>query len=108
MEGLVLQHLRAWQGYSKEKFEIFFWRTKAGLEVDFIIYGEGGFWAIEVKNSEKVASKDVHGLLHFQEDYPECKLILLHRGKEKWVEKGVLCFPVETFLRGITPDVLLF
>lgn len=108
LEGLVLQHLRAWQGYSKEKFEIFFWRTKAGLEVDFIIYGEGGFWAIEVKNSEKVSSKDVHGLLHFQEDYPECKLILLHRGKEKWIEKGVLCFPVETFLRGITPDVPLF
>ena len=62
----------------------------------------------EVKNSDKVSSKDVRGLLHFQEDYSECKLILLHRGKEQWVEKGVLCFPVETFLRRMTPNIALF
>ena len=108
LESLVLQHLKAWQGYCKDKFEIFFWRTKAGLEVDFIIYGETGFWAIEVKNGEKVSSKDVRGLLHFQEDYPECKLILLHRGKDKWMEKGVLCFPVETFLSQVLPNAPLF
>jgi predicted AAA+ superfamily ATPase len=108
LEGLVLQHLRAWCDYSKKKFEIFYWRTKAGLEVDFIVYGEGGFWAIEVKNSGKVSSKDVRGLLHFQEDYPESKLILLHRGAEKWMEKGVLCFPCETFLKQMIPDMTLF
>lgn len=104
LEGLVLQHLKAWCDYSKGKYQIAYWRTKAGLEVDFIVYGEDGFWAIEVKNSTKVFSKDVRGLLHFQEDYPECKTVLLYRGTEPFIENGVLCMPCEQFLRQITPN----
>jgi predicted AAA+ superfamily ATPase len=104
LEGLVLQHLRAWCDYSKGHSQIFYWRTKAGLEVDFIIYGEDIFFAIEVKNSKKVSSKDVRGLLHFKEDYPECKLLLLYRGEERMMEAGVLCMPCEEFLKQITPN----
>ncbi len=37
LEGLVYQHLRAWNDYLDEPNELFFWRTKSGLEVDFII-----------------------------------------------------------------------
>ncbi|MES2200111.1 MAG: DUF4143 domain-containing protein, partial [Chlamydiota bacterium] len=108
LEGLVFQHLKAWCDYSKGTWEIFYWRTKAGLEVDFIIYGETGFWAIEVKNNSKVFSKDVRGLLHFTEDYPECKTLLLYRGKEKFLEKGVLCMSCEAFLQELTPDIPIF
>jgi predicted AAA+ superfamily ATPase len=45
VETLVAQHLRAWLSYSRAEGELFFWRTKSGLEVDFIIYGEIGFYA---------------------------------------------------------------
>jgi predicted AAA+ superfamily ATPase len=108
LEGLVLQHLRAWCDYSKGRFQIFYWRTKAGLEVDFVVYGEEAFWAIEVKNSTKIFPGDVRGLLHFKEDYPECKTLLLYRGQEKIVEKGVLCVPCEEFLKQILPNQPLF
>lgn len=104
LEGLVLQHLIAWCDYSKGKHQISYWRTKAGLEVDFIIYGEGVFWAIEVKNNSKISTKDVRGLLHFKEDYPECKTLLLYRGKDRIVENGVLCIPCDEFLKSITPN----
>lgn len=107
LEGLVLQHLRAWCDYSSGKFEIFYWRTKAGLEVDFIVYGEKCFWAIEVKNSSKVHSKDVRGLKHFQEDYPEAQAILLYRG-ERLIEEGVLCLPIEEFLKNLRPNAALW
>ena len=40
LEGLVFQHLRAYCDYSDDKNKIFYWRTKAGVEVDFIVYGE--------------------------------------------------------------------
>ena len=70
MEGLVAQHLRAWIAYSKGDRTLHFWRTKAGLEVDFIVYGEDTFLAIEVKRSRNVSSKDVRPLLAFREDYP--------------------------------------
>lgn len=104
LEGLVLQHLRAWCDYSRGKFEIFYWRTKAGLEVDFIVYGENCFWAFEVKNSSKVHSKDVRALRHFKEDYPEAQAILLYRG-ERLVEDGILCLPCEEFLKNLKPNV---
>jgi len=39
LEGLVAQHLRAWIDYSRNGCELYFWRTRAGTEVDFVIYG---------------------------------------------------------------------
>jgi uncharacterized protein len=104
IEGLVLQHLKAWCDYSSGKYQISYWRTKAGLEVDFIIYGEGGFWAIEVKNNKKVFSSDLRGLKHFSEDYPECTPLLLYRGKDKLMEDGILCMPCEDFLKQLIPN----
>ncbi len=63
--------------------------------------------AIEVKNNTKVFSTDVRGLVHFKEDYPECKTVLLYRGKDKVVEKGVLCLPCDEFLKQIVPGTSL-
>lgn len=105
LEGLVFQHLRAWIHYTKGRYDLFFWRTKAGLEVDFIIYGEKGFWSIEVKNSRNVSPEDVRGLNHFIEDYPEAKPLLLYRGP-KIEYKNVLCLPVEQFLKQLQPNNL--
>lgn len=99
LEGLVFQHLQAWCDYSKGKYQIYYWRTKAGLEVDFIVYGENTFWAIEIKNNTKVFTSDLRGLKHFKEDYPECKPILLYRGNEKLMEDGIMCMPCEEFLK---------
>jgi predicted AAA+ superfamily ATPase len=103
LEGLVLQHLRAWSHYTKGRHDLYFWRTKAGLEVDFIIYGEESFWAIEVKNSRIVSPKDVRGLLHFIEDYPEAKPLLIYRGP-RMKYKNILCLPVEQFLKQLQPN----
>ncbi len=36
LEGLVAQHLRAWVDYSDGAAKLFFWRTRAGSEVDFV------------------------------------------------------------------------
>jgi predicted AAA+ superfamily ATPase len=103
LEGLVLQHLRAWSHYTKGRHDLHFWRTKAGLEVDFIIYGEKGFWALEVKNSRTVSPDDVRGLLHFTQDYPDAKPLILYRGP-KIEYKNVLCLPVEQFLKQLQPN----
>lgn len=104
MEGLVAQHLRAWIAYSKGERTLHFWRTKAGLEVDFIVYGEDAFLAIEVKRSRTVSSKDVRPLLAFREDYPQAKACLLYGGRERLKVNGVLCLSCEEFLRGLVPD----
>jgi predicted AAA+ superfamily ATPase len=104
LEGLVLQHLRAWNAYSGENNQIFYWRTKSGNEVDFIIYGPDEFAAIEVKHAAKVTNKDLKSLLTFKKDYPQVKLFLLYRGKEKLEINGVKCIPCDKFLSQLYPN----
>ncbi|MHB1949527.1 MAG: ATP-binding protein [Gammaproteobacteria bacterium] len=104
LETLVMQHLRAWLDYSKKDGELYFWRTKSGLEIDFIVYGEIGFYAIEVKNSQKIKPEDLRGLNEFQKDYEHCECILLYRGKEILKKGNVLCMPVADFLLNLRPD----
>jgi predicted AAA+ superfamily ATPase len=104
LEGLVAQHLRAWIAYSSDEFELAYWRTRSGVEVDFVVYGPNGFWAIEVTNSRSVRPADVRGLISFAEDYRECMPLLLYRGSERLLVRGVRCVPVDEFLARLTPD----
>ena len=104
LEGLVAQHLVAWRDYSKSRNEVYFWRTRSGVEVDFVVFGDAGFWAIEVKNTERIRPEDLRPLITFVEDYPEAKALFLYRGKDRLLIDGVLCLPCEEFLRGVVPD----
>ena len=104
LEGLVAQHLRAWIDYSDHSHQLHYWRTRAGNEVDFIVYGPSGFWAIEVKHGSTIRPRDLKGLRAFGEDYPEAKLRLLYQGSEPLERSGVLCLPCESFLLGIEPN----
>jgi predicted AAA+ superfamily ATPase len=104
LEGLVAQHIRAWNAYRDNSCELYFWRTKSGNEVDFIVYGPNTFYALEVKHSLKVHSKMLRGLLAFKEDYPEAQAYLLYRGKERLKIKDILCVPVEEFLTNLKPS----
>ena len=55
LEGLVAQHLRAWCEYSSGRHELHYWQTRSQVEVDFIVYGESGLFAVEVKNATEFA-----------------------------------------------------
>jgi hypothetical protein len=69
--------------------------------------GPLGFWAIEVKNADRIFSADLRALRSFKEDYPEVVPLLLYRGKESMVKEGVLCIPCEQFLKALTPNCKL-
>lgn len=103
LEGLIAQHLRAWIDYSGEDFSLSFWRTRAGTEVDFVLYGRNGFWAVEVKHSAAIRPADLRGLKAFREDYPEAELRFLYRGEETRVVDGIRCVPCDDFLRALIP-----
>ena len=103
LEGLVLQHLRAWISYSDADLGIYFWRTRGGSEVDFVVYGGSEFHAIEVKNSTALRPRDLSGLRAFRQDYPEASATLLYRGSETLERDGVRCMPVGRFLTSLLP-----
>lgn len=104
LEGLVFQHLRAWSDYSSQKASFGYWRTRAGVEVDFVVSNEQNIWALEVKNSNRISSKDTKALEIFLQDYPMAKAILLYRGNELIKIGNVKCIPCEGFLLQLKPN----
>ncbi len=104
LEGLVAQNLKAWVDYTAKEHKLYYWQTRAGVEVDFILYGEEHFHAIEVKHAQKIDPRDLNGLKHFTEDYPQAKPVLLYRGKHAQRINDIPCLPVERFLFDLKPD----
>lgn len=104
LEGLIAQHLRAWCDYSIGKHGLYYWQTRSKVEVDFIVYGESGLYAFEVKNAAKVRPDDLRALKAFKEDYPDSKQMLLYRGGERFVRDGILCLPCEEFVLALHPN----
>lgn len=98
LEGLVAQHLRAFIDFAFPDIRLYFWRSLAGNEVDFVLYGGKQFVAIEVKNTKVVRPTDYNGLISFGDDYPEASLILLYRGSIVMKHRNILVIPVELFL----------
>ena len=103
LEGLVAQHLRAWLAYSGSDASLYYWRTRSGTEVDFVLYGTGGIWAFEVKNAGRVRPEDLRGLAAFGDEYPEARRVLLYRGPDRLALRDILCLPVEDFLVRLHP-----
>jgi uncharacterized protein len=103
LEGLVGQHLRAWIAYADTDAALYFWRTRAGVEVDFVVYGQEGIFAIEVKNTARVYPQDLRALKTFRLDYAQSRTCLLYRGKERLLIDDILCIPVEVFLKRLHP-----
>jgi predicted AAA+ superfamily ATPase len=103
LEGLVAQHLRAWIAYRKAGEAMYYWRTRSGVEVDFVVYGAERIYAIEVKNTARVRSTDVRSLREFGADYPQSELLLLYRGSDRLRIGGIRCVPVEQFLTALRP-----
>jgi len=103
LEGLVAAHLRAWMANAPGKNELFYWRTRAGLEVDIILFGEAGLYAIEVKSSGKIVENDFRGLQAFLRDYHEAKAVMVMPNPPSGAISGITCRDASSFLRDIIP-----
>ncbi|MBM4345552.1 MAG: hypothetical protein FJ100_19445 [Deltaproteobacteria bacterium] len=68
--------------------------------MDFVVYGERVFAAIEVTSTDRVPTEDLAGLLAFARDDPMTLRVLVYRGKAAAIEHGVRVVPLEVLLRG--------
>lgn len=98
LETLVYQELRAHNDYRDLGYALHYWRTRTGLEVDFVLYGERGLKAFEVKRSNRLRQEDFRSLLALHEDYPVAKLFLLYPGTRAYQEGPVRVLPLEQAL----------
>jgi predicted AAA+ superfamily ATPase len=79
-EHYILMELVAYIGLNKKRVEITYWRTKTGLEVDFIL-GKASV-AIEVKMTEQVHKEDLRGLIAFLEEHPKAQGIVVSQDSQ--------------------------
>ena len=101
LETLVLQELRAINDYYEYGYQIFFWRTRNNLEVDFVLYGPRGLLAIEIKRSTQIQPRDTRALREFREDYPPAKCYVFFGGSMPLYMGDVVALPVERALRNL-------
>jgi len=99
LETLCFQELTAINDYFDYQYDLYYWRTSNGAEVDFILYGPKGIIAFEIKRSGRLSKKDLTGLNIFHNDFPEAKRYLLYGGSREEYEDGVTILPVSKALK---------
>ena len=101
LETLVLQELKALNEYLGRNYSIFYWKSTTNLEVDFVLYGEHGLKAIEVKRTAYLNPKDLRGMKAFLKDYPKAEARIFYGGKRRLYEGKIEVIPVEDGIRGL-------
>ncbi len=94
-ETMVYLHLRVLTELMVPKGKLFYWRTTAGKEVDFIIEHGRKLLAIEAKFTGKPVLQNIKNLLTFIEDHPQTtRGVLLHAGDSiQWLHSKVIAVP---------------
>lgn len=95
-EHLIHMELRAHRSYSELDYDIQFWRTKSGLEVDFVL--GAGEVAIEVKGSGRVGARDLHALNEFATEFKPKHALVVCQEKEERVVDRIRIVPWKVFL----------
>jgi predicted AAA+ superfamily ATPase len=96
-EHLVFMELVAHASYSELAYEIHFWRTKGGAEVDFVL--GGGEVAIEVKGTSRVDDRDLRSLRLFGETHrPRSSIVVCNESAERVVD-GIRVVPWRSFFQ---------
>ena len=97
IEHFILMELLAHRVYSELDYDVNFWRTKSGLEVDFIL-GHGEV-AIEVKGTSRVDKADLRPLKTFIQEYcPASAFVVCNEGAAR-LHENIRILPWRDFLR---------
>lgn len=100
-EHFIFMELRAYLGYARKRLDISYWRTKGGLEVDFVL--GNAVAGIEIKISDQVHQKDLRGLIAFKEEHPQAKAIVVSQAPRprllEVAESKIYILPWQEFLR---------
>jgi len=93
LETLFLQQVRVVNDYRDLGYRLHYWRTSTGDEVDFVLYGERGLRAFDVKMAHNFRPDDLRALLRFRADFQGAKAHLLYLGHRRWHERGIEVVP---------------
>ncbi len=99
LEHFIFMEIVAHSSYQALNYNINFWRTKSGLEVDFVL-GNGEV-AIEVKGSSRIDKRELRSLKAFIEEYSPRQALMVCNEREERLLRGIRIMPWKSFLRNL-------
>ena len=96
LEHFVLMELLAHRSYRELGYDVHFWRTKSGLEVDFVL--GAGEVALEVKGTSRVDSSDLRSLRAFVAAHRPRRAVLVCNERAPRLVEGIEILPWREFL----------
>lgn len=96
LENLVLTDILVWASAEPVHTNVYYWRTTAGEEIDFLIETASGVMPVEVKSGASVKMSDARHIRSFRREFPDTALpgLLLHDGdRTEWLTDDVLAVP---------------
>jgi len=77
-EQFVINQIQAFIHYQRLDYQLFFWRTNHGAEVDLLICrGDNILCAIEIKSSANIVRERLEGVRSFLTDNPDTRVFVL-------------------------------
>ena len=98
-EHFMLMEIVAYNSYNELDFPVNFWRTKSGLEVDFVL--GGGDVAIEVKSTNRIEKKNLRPLMSFVDTYSPRKALVVCNEKAERIHENIQIMPGRKFLNDL-------
>ena len=83
-ENWVFTELLKWKELQSVEPELYFYRTSAGMEIDFLIASKDFILPIETKAHEKVSPADGRSLESFLRDHPKTSTLglVVYKGRD--------------------------
>lgn len=98
-ESLFFQEILALNDAFDLGFNLYYWRTSNQLEVDFVLYGNKGILAFEVKRTARISKQTLNGLKSFLKDYPMARAYFVYGGKRRMRQDQIEIIPIDQFLK---------
>lgn len=110
LEHYLFLEILAYKYIKNRDYEIKYWRTKSGLEVDFII-DQNLLIAIEVKISDSTNKSNLAGLISFSYELTPYRSLVVCLEKRKRIitieNLKIEIWPIEEFLKQLWSDNIL-
>jgi len=98
-EGLLFEHFIFNQLFNTGTalnldFEIYNFRTRGGLEIDFMLKRDNKRFAIECKSSDSVSSSELNSLRSLDQYKIKCEKLVIYRGKRELKDDKIWILPI--------------
>jgi predicted AAA+ superfamily ATPase len=104
-EHFIYLEMIAHSSYHEINYDINFWRTKSGQEVDFIL--GGGEVAVEVKGTAMIDKRALRPMKSFIELYSPRHAIIVCNESEERIHSGIRIMPWRIFLQKLWQDEII-